>query len=114
MAATIYIISLDKKYGRRKIIHKFPNKPWSASGLDKLIKKIDNTGGTDRTNGSGRPKSVRTQDNIDDVSLRVLSLVHIIHQDKFLKLPVSPSLPSDVSQSWTLTFVSIKEEKVNY
>ena len=64
---------LDKKYGRRKIIHEFPNKPWSASGLDKLIKKIDNTGGTDRTNGSGRSKSVRTQDNIDDVLLRVLS-----------------------------------------
>ena len=64
---------LDKKYGKRKIIHEFLNKPWSASGLHKLIKKIDNTGGTDRTNSSGRPKSVRTQDNIDDVSLRVLS-----------------------------------------
>ena len=25
------------------------------SGLDKFIKKIDDTGGTDRTNGSGRP-----------------------------------------------------------
>ena len=30
-------------------------KPWSASGLDKCIKNIDDTGGTDRTNGSGRP-----------------------------------------------------------
>ena len=39
-------------------MHKFPNKPWSASGLDKLIKKIDDTGGTDRTKGSGRPKSL--------------------------------------------------------
>ena len=26
------------------------------SGLDKLIKKIDDTGGTNRTNGSGRFK----------------------------------------------------------
>ena len=25
-------------------MHEFPNKPWSASGLDKLIKKIDDTG----------------------------------------------------------------------
>ena len=33
-------------------MHEFPNKPWSASGLDKLIKKIDNTAGTDCTNGS--------------------------------------------------------------
>ena len=38
-------------------MHEFPKKkPWSASGLDKFIKKIDDTGGTDRTNGSGRPK----------------------------------------------------------
>ena len=34
-----------------------PNKRWSANGLDKLIKKIDDTGGRDRTNCSGRPKS---------------------------------------------------------
>ena len=25
-------------------MHEFPNKPWSTSGLDKLIKKIDDTG----------------------------------------------------------------------
>ena len=25
-------------------MHEFPNKLWSASGLDKLIKKIDDTG----------------------------------------------------------------------
>ena len=24
-------------------MHEFPNKPWSASGLDKLIKKIDDS-----------------------------------------------------------------------
>ena len=39
-------------------MHAFPNKPWSASRLDKLIKKIDDTCGTDLTNGSGRPKSL--------------------------------------------------------
>ena len=27
----------------------FRKKPWSAKGLDKFIKKIDDTGGTDRT-----------------------------------------------------------------
>ena len=25
-------------------MHEFPNKPWPASGLDKYIKKIDDTG----------------------------------------------------------------------
>ena len=39
-------------------MHEFPNKPWSASGLDTLIKKSDDTGCTDRTNGSDRPKSL--------------------------------------------------------
>ena len=36
-------------------MHQLPNKPWSENGLDKLVKKIDDTGGTDRRNGSGRP-----------------------------------------------------------
>ena len=40
---------LDKKYG---------SKPWSANGLDKFIEKIDDTGGKNRTNGSGRLKSL--------------------------------------------------------
>ena len=40
-------------------MHEFPNKHWSVSGLDKLIKKFDDRGGTEyiRTNGSGRPQS---------------------------------------------------------
>ena len=39
-------------------MHEFPDKPRSSSGLDKLIRKIDDTGGTDYTNGSGRPLSL--------------------------------------------------------
>ena len=39
-------------------MHEFPDKPWSSSGLDKLIRKIDDTVGTDYTNGSGRPLSL--------------------------------------------------------
>ena len=46
---------LIKHYRLNRNMHEFPNKPWSASGLDKLIRKIDDTGGTDRTNGSCRP-----------------------------------------------------------
>ena len=36
-------------------MHELPNKPWSETGLDKLVKMIDDTGGTDRHNGSSRP-----------------------------------------------------------
>ena len=39
-------------------MHEFPNKPWSASGLHKLIEMIGDTGGTDRNNNSCRPKSL--------------------------------------------------------
>ena len=39
----------------------FPNKPCSTSGLDKLIKNIDDTGSTDRTNGRDRLKSFNPQ-----------------------------------------------------
>ena len=92
---------LDKNYGRRKILHEFQDKPSSVSGLDKLIKKIDNTGGTDRTNGSGIGLNQSAHKTIlmmfHYVYLaKMASLVHMIHTDKFLKLPVSPSLQSDV------------------
>ena len=39
-------------------MHEFPDKPWSSSALDKLIRMIDDTTGTDYTNGSGRPLSL--------------------------------------------------------
>ena len=30
--------------GQKENLHEVPNKPWSANGLDKLIKKIGDTG----------------------------------------------------------------------
>ena len=41
-----------------KIMHTFPEKPWSASRLAKLIRNIDDTGGTSQTKCSGKPKSL--------------------------------------------------------
>ena len=38
-----------------------PKKSWSARGLDKFIKKIEDTGGTDRTNGSGSVRRTKHQ-----------------------------------------------------
>ena len=47
-----------------KVLNKV-NKSWSANGLDTLIKRNDNTGGTviDRTYGSGRPNSLNQKIN---------------------------------------------------
>ena len=42
-------------------MHEFPDKPWSSSGLDKYIRKTDDTGGTDQTSGSGRPLTLNSK-----------------------------------------------------
>ena len=39
-------------------------KGWSRASLDQLVQNVDAYGTTDRHSGSGRPKSVRTTDNI--------------------------------------------------
>jgi len=41
-----------------------PTERWSKSSLDRLIEKINAYGTTVRHPSSGRPKSVRTTDNI--------------------------------------------------
>jgi hypothetical protein len=57
-------LRIEKKWSSRRLIAEFPNKAWSRTSLDRLIKKIDSSGETDRKRGSGRPKSGRTNDNI--------------------------------------------------
>ena len=34
---------LDKGYGRKKLLKEFLGKDWSAGGLDKLLRKVDET-----------------------------------------------------------------------
>ena len=46
-------------------MREFPRKMWSRASLDRLLKKIDLTGRAERNLGSGRPRSVRTQTNIE-------------------------------------------------
>ena len=98
-----------KGYGARRLIAEFPEKNWSRGGLDYLISKIKATGSTDRIEVSGRPKTARTDDNVQAVEELVLSqpdrpqthlstreismetgltqssVVRIIHQDLKLK-----------------------------
>ena len=65
-------------------MHEFPNKHWSASGLDKLIKKIDDVEGTDCTNDSGRPKSMNQKIGHLRALTRILWITafwKICHQD---------------------------------
>ena len=62
-----------KRYGAKRFLSEFPTKPWSLSGLNRLIKKIDDTGSTERATGAGRPRTVRCDDNVERVEQLALS-----------------------------------------
>ena len=70
--ALIKNLYLLKGYGSRKLISEFPEKKWKKGVLDSLLKKLRETGSTDRQKGSGRPKSVRTDENVAAVESLVL------------------------------------------
>ena len=69
----IKVLRLEKGYGARRIKSEFPNKNWNLSSLSKLIKKIDETGSTERKAGSGRPRFVATANNIEAIEELILS-----------------------------------------
>jgi len=66
-------LRIEKGWSTWKMVKEFPNKNWRRSGLDKLVKKIDTTGDIKRKGGSGRPKSVRTPQNIETVGELICS-----------------------------------------
>ena len=71
----IKLLRQSKKYGAKRLMSMFPDKQWSLGGLKKLIRKIDDTGAVDRRSapGSGRPRTARAADKIDEVDDLVLS-----------------------------------------
>src|ERR1043165_7948097 len=64
---------LLKGYGAHRLLAEFPTKNWTLRGLDYLLKKLRQTGTTDRKKGSGRPKSTRTEENVSAVEELILS-----------------------------------------
>ena len=61
-------------WGSRKIFPRIGNgKPWTRIGIQHLIEKIDKTGSQQRINGSGRPRSARSKENIKEVEGIILS-----------------------------------------
>ena len=63
----------SKNYSSRQFLREFPEKHWTRSGLDKLLRKIRVTGSVDRVIGSGRRRSSRTQENVGLVGDLILS-----------------------------------------
>ena len=62
-----------KKYGAKRLIREFPTKGWPVSSVNKLLKKLRDTGTTARRAGSGRCRSARIGDNGDSINELVLS-----------------------------------------
>lgn len=71
----VIIKYLREKYthGARKIVADHPEFGWNEHGVKKLLKKIDETGDIARKEGSGRPKTSRTDENIEMVEEMILS-----------------------------------------
>jgi len=70
----IFIKSLYLKgYTAKRLTDEFPEKSWTKRGVNKLLKKLQNTGTVDRRPGSGRPCSARIEENVETVSDLVLS-----------------------------------------
>src|SRR5271166_1813765 len=69
----IKLIRQEKGWGAKRLLKEFPEKHWSVSSLTRLIRKIDNKGSVKRTPGSGRPRAVRSQENIDLVQELICS-----------------------------------------
>jgi len=63
----IKFLRQNKHYGTKRFLKELPHKSWSRSGLVcKIIRKIDGTGTSKRLPGSGRPRTARTVDKIED------------------------------------------------
>ena len=50
-------LRIEKHWGAWRMKTEFPNKNWSIRSVNRVIKKIDSDGTTERKRGSGRPKS---------------------------------------------------------
>jgi len=55
----------SKGYNARQFITEFPSKGWTTRSLDRLLVKLRNFGTADRRPGSSRPRSARTDENVN-------------------------------------------------
>jgi len=57
-----------KGYTANRLTDKFPEKSWTKRGVNKLLKKLWDTGTVDRRPFSSRPRSARTEENVETVN----------------------------------------------
>jgi len=62
-----------KGFGAKKLINEFLSKGWKVSTVSNFLDKLKKTGTIERRPGSGRPRTVRTESNVNAVDELVLS-----------------------------------------
>ena len=54
-----------KGYAAKRLTDEFPEKSWTKNGVNKLLKKFQDTGTVDGQPGSSRLCSARTEENVE-------------------------------------------------
>jgi len=57
-----------KGYTAKRLTDKFPEKSWTKRSVNRLLKKLQDTGTVDRRPGGGRPRSAHTEENVETVN----------------------------------------------
>jgi len=57
-----FLLKRSEGYNVRKLLGEFPDKDWSCSALDRLLRQIDATWSADRKSGSSREPTICTRD----------------------------------------------------
>ena len=86
-------------YGAKRIIKNHPEKNWGLRNVGYLLKKNDETGEVKRREKSGRPKSNRTENNINAVKELISS-----QEDK----PRTHATPNEISKMMDIPRTSIR------
>ena len=66
-------VRIKYQCGAKRIVNDHPEYEWNVNGVNKLLKKIDETDDVARKEDSGRPKSIRTEENIEPLKEIILS-----------------------------------------
>ena len=67
------VLSPSSRYGARTLMGKILAMNWTEASLRKIFNKIDKEDTIERILESGRPRSVCTEENIEEVELRICS-----------------------------------------
>ena len=65
---SVKLVRQEKGWGVKRICKEFSNKKWAVSSVKDLLQKIDKTNSIECKAGSGRPRTVKTEQNVERVA----------------------------------------------